>query len=266
MVEEYRTRAEEHVRRTAGALGVRPATIDTLVRQHLDHVRGVAATSLLDREVGLAGTRLLDVGAGLGELVVCALERGADAYGIEPDADAAAIARLLLESRGHDPERVQAGVGETLPHDDASFDVVTCHNVLEHVRDVRAVVTELTRVVRPGGHVLVSVPNYLFPYEGHYRMKWVPLAPKRIAAFFLRRMGRDPRFLLEHVTYTTYPRMVREWRWHALQSRNLTEEDVRANRHPNALYRSRFWRFAALHLKLYPNVTWLLTKPGAAES
>ncbi|MGZ4064841.1 MAG: methyltransferase domain-containing protein, partial [Bacteroidia bacterium] len=43
------------------------------------------------------------------------------------------------------------GSGEQLPYADASFDVLFCCDVLEHVRDLPAVITEISRVLKPGG-------------------------------------------------------------------------------------------------------------------
>ena len=46
-----------------------------------------------------------------------------------------------------------------LPHDDATFDVVLCNHVIEHVPELARALSELCRVVRPGGLVMVGVPN-----------------------------------------------------------------------------------------------------------
>jgi SAM-dependent methyltransferase len=53
---------------------------------------------------------------------------------------------------------------DALPVDDASFDVVLCLQVLEHVPDPAAAVRELRRVVRPGGRVLASTHG-VYPYH-----------------------------------------------------------------------------------------------------
>ena len=55
-----------------------------------------------------------------------------------------------------------------LPFDDASFDVVTLFDVLEHIPDDQAAAREAMRVTRPGGHILVSTPrhDWRYPYYG----------------------------------------------------------------------------------------------------
>lgn len=244
-------------------LGLSPEVTAKSIDQRLERTRGRRLAATLDEQVGLAGKRMLDVGSGWGELLLESLARGADAEGIEPDPTEVRISELLLRSYGQE-QRVRQGRGESLPFPAETFELVTCQQVLEHVDDIDRVVHEMVRVTRPGGTIVVSVPNYLFPYEGHYRVKWFPLLPKRIGKHVLRALGRDPSFLLEHVNYTTYPKMVRLWRRHGLRARNLTEEFEAAGRHRHPFFRSRLWRWVFRPLKLYPNVTFLLEKPVAA--
>jgi SAM-dependent methyltransferase len=65
------------------------------------------------------------------------------------------------------------GTATDLPFDDASFDIVTLFDVLEHVPDDASAAKEALRVVRPGGHILVSTPeaNWRYPYFRF--MHWV---------------------------------------------------------------------------------------------
>jgi GT2 family glycosyltransferase/SAM-dependent methyltransferase len=71
--------------------------------------------------------------------------------------------------------RFVTGDATALPFDDASFDVVTMFDLLEHVPDDRAAAAEALRVLRPGGHVVVSSPNLRWhsPYHGWMR----PICP-----------------------------------------------------------------------------------------
>lgn len=52
--------------------------------------------------------------------------------------------------------------GEALPFEDASFDTILCTEVLEHTRQPWRVMAEFARLLRPGGHVLISVP-FIYP-------------------------------------------------------------------------------------------------------
>lgn len=241
-------------------LGLPKEAVPVAISKRLRRERGTKLAELLDKLVGLEGVRLLDVGSGWGELGLACVERGALATGIEPDDAEVRISELLFESFGLDPF-ASKGVGERLPYTDNSFDLVTCQQVLEHVNDIDKVVAELVRVTRPGGKIFVSTPNYLFPYEGHYRMKWFPMMPKRLGGWLLRRNGRDPTFLLNHVNYTNYFQLARLWRFHCLIVRNLTAERLASSRNPGGIYRYPMVQTLVTRLRLYPNISWLLTKP-----
>jgi SAM-dependent methyltransferase len=107
----------------------------------------------LDRLPLGRGASVLDAGCGSGRMLE-ELERYGTVYGIELDPQAAALAA----SRGHGEVRV--GRLEELPWEDATFDLITCLDVLEHTPDDRVTLAELRRVCRPGGWLLVTVPAY----------------------------------------------------------------------------------------------------------
>jgi SAM-dependent methyltransferase len=70
------------------------------------------------------------------------------------------------EARTHSPNLI-IGASEQLPFPSGSFDVILSHEVLEHVTDDRASVEEMARVLKPGGVILLFVPNLGYPYETH---------------------------------------------------------------------------------------------------
>jgi 2-polyprenyl-3-methyl-5-hydroxy-6-metoxy-1,4-benzoquinol methylase len=73
-----------------------------------------------------------------------------------------------------------ADLSERLPYDDASFDVLSCLEGIEHLEDQFAFIRECWRVLRPGGRLLVSTPNIL-GLASRWRYFWTgffPLATK----------------------------------------------------------------------------------------
>jgi SAM-dependent methyltransferase len=100
-----------------------------------------------------AGARLLDAGAGSGRTLDELALYGAVA-GVELNPLGVEAARR----RGHADVR-EAPV-EAIPHADASFDLVTCLDVIEHTDDDVRSLRELRRVTRPGGCAIVTVPAY----------------------------------------------------------------------------------------------------------
>ena len=112
------------------------------------------------RHVPLQGARVLDVGCGLGLYLEQFIAQGAIAHGIELDAERAEAARQVSP-------HARQGSAEALPYSDGSFDLVFSNEVLEHVQDDRQALREAVRVLAPGGHLALFVPNRLYPFETH---------------------------------------------------------------------------------------------------
>lgn len=118
------------------------------------------------RRLGLGdGDRVLDVGCGEGRHTLSAwLEASVDAVGIDlSEADLATAESRRREFVEQAPAGSRArflrASALDMPFDDASFDVVICSEVLEHIHDYRGVLREIERVLRPGGRFVASVPR-----------------------------------------------------------------------------------------------------------
>lgn len=118
---------------------------------------------LLQQHCALKGRRAIDCGCGAGSYVLALLDLGADAYGIEYNADKVAQYCRM----GRDPHRVRQGDLERIDYPDEAFDVALLNEVLEHVPHDSRAVAEVFRILRPGGELAVFSPNRLFPFETH---------------------------------------------------------------------------------------------------
>ena len=96
--------------------------------------------------------RLLDAGAGRGRFVAAARDGGYDAFGIEPSARGVAAATVL-------GARVQRGTVEDTEVEPRSVELVTLWHVLEHLEDPGLGLSRIASWLRPGGALLVGVPN-----------------------------------------------------------------------------------------------------------
>mgnify|MGYP000895902223 FL=1 len=110
-----------------------------------------------------AGMDLLDVGCGPASITADLAERVAPGRVVGLDAAAGALeaARATLRERGLS-EQVELTCGDimALPFEDASFDVVHAHQVLQHLADPVGALAEMRRVTRPGGIVAVRDAVY----------------------------------------------------------------------------------------------------------
>jgi len=105
---------------------------------------------------------LLDIGAGTGDFLAYAKQKGWNAMGMEPNAKARERARNKGISL----------LDDTAALPDASFDVVTLWHVLEHMADLDRQLSELKRICKPKGWIVVAVPNYRSYDARHYGACW----------------------------------------------------------------------------------------------
>jgi 2-polyprenyl-6-hydroxyphenyl methylase / 3-demethylubiquinone-9 3-methyltransferase len=95
-------------------------------------------------------TAALEVGSGGGFLTEEIARMGFDTTGVDPSERSVRVAAEHARESGLDI-RYRTGVGEDLPFDAGSFGAVFCCDVLEHVRDLPKVISEIARVLKPGG-------------------------------------------------------------------------------------------------------------------
>ncbi len=120
---------------------------------------------------------------------------------------------------------------DKLPFGDASFDLITCTEVLEHVENFRHVVREIARVARPGAQIVLSTPNVL-----SVRSRWYFLTRGFFEYFDPLPLRDDPRFYPgeRHITPIPYFYLA-----HALREYGFTNIAPH-NDKPQRL--SMFWR------------------------
>ena len=107
------------------------------------------------RDLAKRRPRILDVGCGTG----ANLQMLAN-YGVAEGADISPEALEFCRARGL--SKVKLGPAEALPFEDASFDLVTGLDVVEHLDDDVAGLSEMRRVLRPGGRAVLFVPAFMF--------------------------------------------------------------------------------------------------------
>lgn len=129
----------------------------------------------------LSGKRVLDVGCGGGILADSMACKGADVLGIDLSSKALRVAQLhALESGTQSVRYREVSVESLAQEQPASFDVVTCMEMLEHVPNPASVVRACSALVKPSGWVFFSTINrnakaFLFAILGaEYMLRMLP--------------------------------------------------------------------------------------------
>ena len=116
-------------------------------------------TNFIDKHAQLAGKKVLDVGCGGGILSEAMSQRGAQVSGLDMGEAPLNVAKLHALESGLDIEYMRLPVEELAEQQPASFDVVTCLEMLEHVPDPSSIVRACYKLCKPGGQVFFSTLN-----------------------------------------------------------------------------------------------------------
>lgn len=173
--------------------------------------------------------RVLDVGCGSGRHLLELSHNPGRFVGVDMARQDLRVMRFLLDiekregrTKGH--LHAVIGAGERLPFADEFFDLVICTETLEHVPDDKAIVRELMRVLRPGGKLVISVPDeyserLLWRFSERYRT-WpgghVRIYKRDAIAGLLRENGSrtfaiEYRHSLESIRWLVHSIIDKEW-------------------------------------------------------
>ncbi len=127
----------------------------------LDDTRGYKVRKTHLEVLGLMsmrGKKVLDAGCGPGTYGIMLAQAGNEVIGIEISPGAVQVANQRAKEKGVD-FTARVGDLENLPFDDNTFDVCFCGWVLHHFPDINKAVSELSRVLKPGGYITMVEPN-----------------------------------------------------------------------------------------------------------
>ena len=163
-------KSEEYYSHQENKKGFIPRLYENVKKVNLKHKYELATK-------GLTTGKLLDIGCGVGDFLHTAEAHGWQCTGVEPSEEAKAIARQRTQAK-----LLSSEDQEQLP--DASFDVITMWHVLEHVDDLRWQVTQLQRLIKPNGRIVIALPNYK-SYDGQfYKEHWAAYdVPRHLSHF-----------------------------------------------------------------------------------
>ena len=124
---------------------------------------------------------LLDIGAGTGDFLKSAKQIGWEINGIEPHEGA----RILAHEKGIDlSEHIDNFKGNT-------FDVITLWHVLEHLPNLEETINNIEELLKPGGTLIIAVPNYNSFDAEYYKNNWAAYdVPRHLWHFSRKSMER----------------------------------------------------------------------------
>ena len=128
-------------------------------------------TRLITYELGIEpGGQVLDVGCNTGPMLIPLRRRGFDIVGIDISAEDVHQAARYLGERGLSDDGLSVADGTRLPFRDHSFDLILLVDILEHTDAPQRVVSEVKRLLVPGGIVIATVP---WAYHPYVRFTWI---------------------------------------------------------------------------------------------
>lgn len=174
------------------------------MERRINREGGKKSLEELKKFTSIKDKKLLDVGSCCGEFLFEAVNEGAIGYGVEPDKLSYEISKLLFKNKNRDVvlKNVQA---ENLPFPADTFDIVVSIFVIEHIKNYKQAILEMIRVLKPGGLLWLKCPNFLYPYEFHYKRFYFPFLPKFVEQIYFNMVsGRKSSYFMNLNRITPY--------------------------------------------------------------
>jgi len=147
---------------------------------------------------GIEPKIVLDLACGSGSFAFNSIKFGNVVIGIDISKDLIEIASLKYKYylRGgklrNDKGLFVVGSGLEIPLKNNSIDSICSFQAIEHIENVERYLSECVRVLKVGGYIFITAPDYYTFHEGHYQIAWFPMLPKKIAELYLYLRGKDP--------------------------------------------------------------------------
>jgi 2-polyprenyl-3-methyl-5-hydroxy-6-metoxy-1,4-benzoquinol methylase len=204
----------------------------------------------------------LDLGCSRGVISTQLARNFMIVIGIDKDYYAIRIAQGSKPTKSKSPYYI-SGDGGKLPFFDGKFDIVICAQVYEHVHDPAQMVSEIKRVLKPGGLCFFSGPNRLAVLEEHYWLPFLSYLPHTIASLYMRAMHRGTVYDIFPLTYWQLTQL-----WNGCEIHDFT---LKLLRNPKRFsVNDRVEKYKLIKLlpdwlitslrPFYPNYNWVIIK------
>lgn len=169
--------------------------------QRLSSVRDAVLRVAAEHDQQAIPLEVADIGCGAGTQCLLWAELGHRVHGLDVNEPLLQLAQARADSIGYSID-FKIGSASELPWPDASMDVCLALELLEHVEGWEKCLTESSRILRPGGILVVTTTNFLCPIQEEFRLPLYSWYPGRLKRYFesLARTSRP-----ELANYATYP-------------------------------------------------------------
>lgn len=182
--------------------------------------------------------------------------------GIDIDEKAILYAKNNFQKEGL---LFEIGDAMDMKYESNSFDVVVCSQVYEHVPDANTLMSEIFRVLKPGGIVYFAAGNRIMLNEPHYNLPLLSIIPRPLAHLYLKISGKGDFYYEKHFTYWGLKKLVSKFKVTDYTPLILSDPEKykaeymvmpRTRKHEIAIFISKYM------IWLIPGYIWLLEKPS----
>ena len=211
---------------------------------------------------GFRSFAILDVGCSTGIMTSYFSDYFREVVGIDIDEPAVQYAR---ENFVRDNIEFSIGDAMDISYPKNSFDVVICAHVYEHVPDAERLMSEIHRVLTPGGICYFSAGNRLAVKEPHYNLPFLSVMPRSFAHRYMRITRKGKFYYEKHLSYWGLKRLIRnfeqiDYTKRIIENPELFHADYMIKRHT---MKSALARLIANYAYwMCPSFIWLLRKTG----
>lgn len=207
----------------------------------------------------LASARVLNLGCSTGIIDEFLAPHVASITGVDIDEPA-----IKLASSRRSASNIEFRIDDAMQLSvaDASFDIVICSQVYEHVPDPQRMMDEIHRVLRPEGVCYFAATNRWAVIEKHHRLPFLSWLPRGLADRYMRVAGRGDAYYERHLGYRSLLDLVSQFRVEDFTGKILAEPNRYAADYmfQNALARVVAKAMFSGVRPLFPGYIWLLWK------
>ncbi|MDF1645248.1 MAG: class I SAM-dependent methyltransferase [Pseudomonadales bacterium] len=181
--------------------------------------------------------------------------------GIDIDEDAILYAKKNFQKEGL---LFEVGDAMDMEYESSMFDVVICSQVYEHVPDAKLLMSEIFRVLKPGGVTYFAAGNRIMFNEPHYNLPLLSVLPRPLSHLYVRATKKGNFYYEKHLTYWGLKKLTNKFLATDYTAKIMSDPEKYGAHYmvkPGSV-KQKIATFISNHIVwLVPGYIWLLEKP-----